>query len=220
MSEAFYCSTEPELFIETRSYVKVFKMGIKMKNPKGIFEEASSLISSGLSKSDLRLKLRGLVLYGWMDHVRDDPFIGLSADPDLKSVYVEINLNKKWNWGSCGLSSNPCITPDFVERHINRNWDWGHLGLSSNPSITPAFIERHLHRDWDWSHLGLSSNPAMTPEFIDRHMDRGWDWSHMGLGSNLSIPAVFVRTKLKSGLGCQVWRKDTSTINSFLYEHC
>lgn len=59
----------------------------------------------------------------------------LSRNRSITLEFIELNINKPWNWGRYGLSANPIITPSFIQKHEDKSWYWGNYGLNTSPFI-------------------------------------------------------------------------------------
>lgn len=114
-------------------------------------------------------------------------YCGLSANPNITMEFVEVNLDKPWNFGAYGLSMNPAITTDFIKKYIDKPWNFGKGGLSANPAINIDFVKNN--RDADWSSAKLYANPSISSNDIEKYFEK---WSRDTIAWQSDITVEFI----------------------------
>lgn len=142
------------------------------------------------SQKDTRKRARLAMAYPGLSSVWRD----LSADPNLKFVFVKQHLDKPWDWEE--LSKNPAIGVGDVL--ANPRLRWHRDLLYKNPNITFDEIMANgsafcISDSWRWG--CASENPNL--KWSDVIGNPGLPWNYRLLSKNKFNKHPFVRARLK-----------------------
>ena len=138
-----------------------------------------------------------------------DYFWSLSKLSNISWVFIEDNMDKKWDFAllcqknnidwdvvirnfekfNCEkLYENPLLTWEIVKKHIQFPWDFGYL--SKSKSVTWDLVETNIDKDWCFH--SFDDNPSISYQlFLDKKEQYGWDHFWYSANPNLSFEIVF-----------------------------